>query len=144
MQPADLVGNRLLRLHLNRFIDGCPDVIAFDGRHNLFNLFSHILRIDRDDLIPVFTAQFALILQLKPVKSDKFIVFIAQAGISIYFFHRGLNIFVNIQTAGGFERLDVTDRLHGYCVFVIMSAALLDNFQTRIFILVLHKVGHFL
>lgn len=86
MQPADLIGDCLLCFHLDGLVNSRPDVIPFNGRYNLFDLFGHILRINRDDLIAVFAAQLALVLQLKPVKADKFIIFIAQAGISVDFF----------------------------------------------------------
>ncbi|MNC45808.1 hypothetical protein D3C75_947940 [compost metagenome] len=99
MQPADLIRNGLLGFQLYVFVDRGPNVVSFDRRHDFFNLFSHILRIDRNDLIAVFAAELALILQFKPVKSDKFIIFIAQTGIGIYLLHSRLNILINIQAA---------------------------------------------
>ncbi|MNN14214.1 hypothetical protein D3C81_1272710 [compost metagenome] len=99
MQPANLLGNSVFGLLLNILVNGRPQVIPFHRRNDLFDLFSHVLRVDRDHLIAILPAQLSLILQLQTIEADKFIILVCQSRVVVDLFHCILNIFINIEAA---------------------------------------------
>ncbi|MNW56576.1 hypothetical protein D3C74_343030 [compost metagenome] len=76
VQPADLLHNRLLGLHLYVLVDRHPDVVPLDRRHRFYDFFGHILRIYGKGLVAVFPAQLPLVLLFEAISTYIFILFI--------------------------------------------------------------------
>ncbi|MNY56057.1 hypothetical protein D3C86_1920950 [compost metagenome] len=76
VQPADLIHNRLLGLHLYVLVDRHPDVVPLDRRYGLNNFLGHILRIYGNGLVAVFPAQLPLVLLFEAIRTCKFFLFI--------------------------------------------------------------------
>ncbi|MNE66149.1 hypothetical protein D3C80_1616820 [compost metagenome] len=95
--PLDLIQYGLFGLHLNVFVDGGPQIIAFDRRYHLDDAIGHILGINSNAQVAVTSPQFALVLQLKPIEPYKLIIPVGQTRISVIP-HSGLNVQIDIQT----------------------------------------------
>ncbi|MNJ61335.1 hypothetical protein D3C77_571180 [compost metagenome] len=83
VQPFELVGDRLLGGQLHPFVNRRMQIVALLRCRQFRNTARHISRVDRHAFIPVFAAQFMLVLHLQSIEADKFLLGIFQPRILI-------------------------------------------------------------
>ncbi|MNJ46599.1 hypothetical protein D3C77_417320 [compost metagenome] len=130
VQPFELVGDRLLSGKLHIFINRRMQVIALLRSRQFRNSTGHVARVDRHAFIPVFAAQFVLILHLQTVEAHKFLRRILQPWILILRGHQFSDRIIPRHVQRRAEFPQIADRLNRYPVLVVMADALLHDIDT--------------
>ncbi|MNJ60865.1 hypothetical protein D3C77_566260 [compost metagenome] len=108
------------------------------------NARSHVARINRNALISVLSAQFMLVLHLQTIEAHKFLRRIFQSWILILRCHRFPDRIIPGHIHRGAELPQVTDRLDGNPVLIVVADTLLHNVDSRELILPLEEISDFL